>query len=262
LRLRVSVPVSKLAGSGTGPESFGPRLADRREVAGLPELNPAGFEVIRDLVSPPVLMQLSTAYDRAFERGVAPDLHRSRSGSSLRLAALLGRDHAFDELCVLPPVLEACEQVIGEPFKLSSMTGRTVLPGAGLQALHVDVRREDDAWPLLGFVLMLDEFRVDNGGTRFVPGSHELETSQCRWETNARSSDACEVVACGPAGSVIVYHGSTWHGHGANRSAAPRRSIHGAYIPRRGTSAIDWVERLEPETLARMTPVARRVLAP
>jgi ectoine hydroxylase-related dioxygenase (phytanoyl-CoA dioxygenase family) len=217
--------------------------------------------VIRSLVSPATLGRLSIAYDQAFELGAAPDLRRSSSGSDLRLAALLGRDRRFDELSTLPPVLEACEQVVGAPFKLSSMTGRTVLLGANAQALHVDVRREDDAWPLLGFILMLDEFRVDNGGTRFVPGSHELETSLCRCDTNARSSDGREVVACGPAGSVIVYHGSTWHGHGDNRSGAPRRSMHGAYIPRRGTAATDWAARLAPEALARLPPPARRLLA-
>jgi hypothetical protein len=25
-----------------------------------------------------------------------------------------------------------------------------------------------------------------------------------------------EVLACGPAGSIIIFHGSTWHGHTAN----------------------------------------------
>ena len=25
-------------------------------------------------------------------------------------------------------------------------------------------------WPLVGFILMVDEFRPDNGATRFVPG--------------------------------------------------------------------------------------------
>ena len=136
-------------------------------------------------------------------------MRRSSTGS-VRLAGLLGRDATFDELCASPPFLEACEQTIGEPFKLSSMGGRTVLPGATMQTLHVDVRRDDDAWPLVGFIIMLDEFRGDNGATRFVPGSHEREKAwPDRYATNLRPNAARQVVARGEAGSAIVYHGST-----------------------------------------------------
>lgn len=34
------------------------------------------------------------------------------------------------------------------------------------------MRRDSADWPLVGFILMIDEFRPDNGATRFVPGSH------------------------------------------------------------------------------------------
>ena len=44
--------------------------------------------------------------------------------------------------------------------------------GRGPQALHVDVGRHAAEWPLVGFILMVDDFRPDNGATRFVPGSH------------------------------------------------------------------------------------------
>jgi ectoine hydroxylase-related dioxygenase (phytanoyl-CoA dioxygenase family) len=59
----------------------------------------------------------------------------------------------------------------------------------------------------------------------------------------------------------VIYFGSTWHGYSANRSAAPRRSIQGAYIPSSGQGAHDWASRMKPETLARLSPVQRNVLA-
>lgn len=37
---------------------------------------------------------------------------------------------------------------------------------------HVDVARNSADWPLVSFIVMIDEFRADNGATRFVPGSH------------------------------------------------------------------------------------------
>ena len=39
--------------------------------------------------------------------------------------------------------------------------------------VHVQLRHRRMRWPLAGFILMIDEFRPDNGATRFVPGSHQ-----------------------------------------------------------------------------------------
>ena len=172
---------------------------------------------------------IAAAYDRAFAAGQPPDLRRSTSGGDVRLAGLVDRGAEFHELCVLEPVLDCCEAVIGTPFKLSSFLGRTVLPGARAQPLHVDVRRDEDAWPLVGFIVMVDEFRAGNGATRFVPGSHVVEPESSAYDGNARPDREAEL-ACGPPGSVIVYHGSTWHGYSSNECAAPRRSIQGAYV--------------------------------
>ncbi len=60
--------------------------------------------------------------------------------------------------------------------------------------------------------------------------------------------------------SIVLFNGSTWHGHGANRSARPRRSIQGAFIPRDATAAIDQAARIRPETLQRIGPLAKAVL--
>lgn len=65
-----------------------------------------------------------------------------------------------------------------------------------------------------------------------------------------------EVLACGPAGSVIPFNASTWHGHTANMSGAPRRSLQVTFIPREGTPATDFPARMRPETLARVDEVA------
>ncbi len=209
----------------------------------------SGFAVIHDLIPSSEVERLSAAYDAAFDAGAPPDLRRSSCGSDIRLAGLIGRAGAFDGLCVLRPILDLCEELMAQPFKLSSISGRTVLPGASAQRLHVDVSPDYDAWPLVAFIVMLDDFRSDNGATRFVPGSHR-----------AAECTSTEVVACGRAGSVIVYDGSTRHGYGGNRSGAPRRSIQGAYVPRRGKSAMDWASRLGAATIARLPSLARYLL--
>ena len=103
----------------------------------------------------------------------------SATGDDIRIGStttsvndFVNRGAEFDDVYVFPPLLEACCRVIGRPFKLSSLHARTLRPGMPAQELHVDVRRDSADWPLVGFILMVDEFRPDNGSTRFVPGSH------------------------------------------------------------------------------------------
>jgi len=68
-----------------------------------------------------------------------------------------------------------------------------------------------------------------------------------------------QIAACGPAGSIIIYNGSVWHGHSANHTTRSRRSIQGAYIRRQAEAAFNQAE-LRPETLQRLGPLARYLL--
>jgi ectoine hydroxylase-related dioxygenase (phytanoyl-CoA dioxygenase family) len=140
------------------------------------------------------------------------------------------------------------------------MLARTVNPNAAAQAMHVDFRREGDGWPMVGFIIMLDEFRSDNGCTRFVPGSHQWSTIPGGQMEDTSADHERQLLACGPAGSVIVYNGSIWHGHAANRTIEPRRSIQGAYIRRDAESVANLPARMRPETLGRISELAKYLL--
>jgi ectoine hydroxylase-related dioxygenase (phytanoyl-CoA dioxygenase family) len=108
---------------------------------------------------------------------------------------------------------------------------------------------------------MVDEFRTDNGATRFVPRSHKWPTIPTDFPNDRSSDYEGQVLACGPAGSVIIYNGSVWHGHTANRVGEPRRSIQGAFIRRDSESAVNQAARIRPETLGRIGLLAKYVLA-
>jgi hypothetical protein len=182
-------------------------------------------------------------------------------GSGSWMVAPAAGDDQFDAVYVLPALLEAGCQIIGRPFKLSSLHARTLRPHSPMSELHVDVRRDSMDWPLAGFILMIDEFRTDNGATRFVPGSHRWPNDPEAVMPDRRAGHDGQVLACGPAGSLLVFNGSAWHGHTANASGGPRRSLQGAFIPRDGRAGTDFSARMRPETLARLAPLARYVLA-
>lgn len=219
------------------------------------DLREVGFVVIPGPLTADRLAQLGAACDSAVAGATADEL--AVGSSTTRINDFVNRGPEFDWLYVYEPVLEACCRIIGQPFKLSTMHARTVRPYTQAQNLHVDIKREASAYPLLGFILMVDEFRADNAATRFVPGSHE-------WPTMPPDTSADyegQALAFGPPGSVIIYNGSVWHGHTANRSDKPRRSIQGAYIRREAEPAVNQAAHIRPETLERLGHLAKYVLA-
>jgi ectoine hydroxylase-related dioxygenase (phytanoyl-CoA dioxygenase family) len=221
------------------------------------ELDDNGFIVIKPPVTPPLFSQLSAAYDAAVSLADRADI--SVGSTTTRVSDFVNRGADFDEIYIYAPILGACCSLIGRPFKLSTLHARSVHPYAGAQELHIDYQREGDGWPMVGFIIMVDEFSRDNGATRFILGSHMWPAMN-----DARQPDSVrkkEEVACGPPSSVIIYNGSVWHGHGANTTAKPRRSIQGAYIKRDAKPAIDQAQRIRGETLCRISPLAKYVLA-
>ena len=219
-------------------------------------LQEQGFVVIPGPARPD---QLANAYTAAVASATSDDI--KIGSTSTKVNDFVNRGAVFDSLYIFPPLLEACCRVIGRSFKLSSLHSRTLRPGSCAQELHVDVRRDSADWPLLGFILMVDEFRPDNGATRFVPGSHRWPNAPTDSISDLRAEHAGQVLACGRAGSLLIFNGSAWHGHAANTSRDPRRSIQGAFIPRDGRAGTDFAAGMQPETRARLGPLARQVLA-
>lgn len=222
------------------------------------ELRARGFIVLPEVIPPGRLDTLRAAYDVAVATASGSDIKIGTT--STRVTDFVNRGPEFDEVYTYPPLLQACGQVIGAPFKLSSLQARTLRPGSPARGLHVDVARQSPDWPLLGFILMVDEFRPDNGATRFVPGSHRRTDIQAGEIPEALIRDGDQAPACGPAGSLLVFDGSAWHGHGTNASTEPRRSIQGAYIPWTGRAGTDFAARMQPATRQRLGPLALHLL--
>lgn len=209
-----------------------------------------GFVTIPGAVPESDLPGLVRSYERAIEEADSSDISVGRT--TTRVSDFVNRSADFDHLYLYPPMLEACCRVIGQPFKLSTMHARTLRPRAAAQQLHVDFASDAQGFPMLGFIYMIDAFRADNGATRFVRGSQAAPS--------APVGGVEAVPACGPAGSLILFNGSAWHGHGANETGQPRRSLQGAFIRRGEKSGGNLPARMLPRTLERIGPLARYLL--
>jgi hypothetical protein len=208
-----------------------------------------GFIVMPGPVPAATVAELAHLYDEAVSGASSDD---TKVGSTTtRVRDFVNREAEFDGLYLYPPILQACCRVIEQPFKLSTMHARTLRTRTPAQGLHVDFPRDVQGWPMVGFILMIDDFTPENGATCFIPGSQGME---------APPASSNLVPACGPSGSVIVFNGSVWHGHGPNHTDAPRRSIQGAYIRRSETSGETLPARMRPQTLDRIGALAKYLL--
>ena len=189
-----------------------------------------GFVILPCAVSAGRLAVISMAYDELMISGFAPDL---KVGSTTTRLYFANNRVAFEDVYQYPPLLEACAHLIGQPYKLSSLLGRTLRAGSPGQDLHIDLSRDCADAPMAGFIFMLDPFKRENGATCFVPGSQDWADVPSDRLADPRSQFEREVLACGEAGSMIIFNAAVWHGHTANSTSSARRSIQG-YFVRRG----------------------------
>jgi hypothetical protein len=190
---------------------------------------------------------VSLAYDEAFAS--APDSQIRRGSTTTRFGGLVTIE-PFCRIYLHAQLLELAFERLGGSFKLSSFFARTLRPHTPAPPLHQDVQPGSDGDPLVGFIFMVDAFTLENGATRFIPGSRDLSTLP---------SGAPEHRACGPAGSLLIFDAATWHEHGANRTNAPRRSVQGYFVRHDQPAAERWGEQLSEEE-ARSLPVEARKL--
>src|SRR5262245_54636225 len=83
------------------------------------QLREIGFTVIPGPGTAADHERLSAAYDRAVADASPADVHVGASRSSTRIDDFVNRGPAFDDIYIHLPLLAACREVIGGPFKLS-----------------------------------------------------------------------------------------------------------------------------------------------
>ncbi len=170
-----------------------------------------------------------------------------------RVFHLFNLDAVFIDLIQHPEALAFVRQTLGEAFLISNFSVNITAPGSGRMMLHADQGYVLPPWPAqplaCNVAWLLDDFTVENGGTRYVPGSH------LRGRSPAADEQVDTVPLVAPAGSLLAMDGRLWHRTGDNTSPdGHRAALFGYYVLRWLRPQINWNAALWPETVASLTP--------
>jgi ectoine hydroxylase-related dioxygenase (phytanoyl-CoA dioxygenase family) len=184
-----------------------------------------GYAVVEGLLPEPQLAAVRQDMRRVLE-GAPGGRNPFEGAHTRRVYALFAKTRVFDDPATHPLVLGVLDHVLGH-CQLSAPTGIEIDPGEVAQILHHD----DAVYPLprphaevvLNTMWALDDFTEANGATRIIPGSH-------RWAHAQPGPDSPTVAAEMPAGSVLFYLGSVWHGGGANITERARLGVILEYV--------------------------------
>jgi ectoine hydroxylase-related dioxygenase (phytanoyl-CoA dioxygenase family) len=168
-----------------------------------------------------------------------------------RTGGLIARSPACRELVAHPLVQDVVRGVLAGAtnFQLHLTQMIAIGPGERAQLVHRD-QWAFDFFPFpsgyevqCNTIWAMSDFGAENGATRVIPGSN-------RFADKLEFGESDTVPAEMPAGSVVFYSGSLYHGGGANRSDRVRYGLNVTY-------ARGWLRQEENQYLSVPADVAR-----
>jgi ectoine hydroxylase-related dioxygenase (phytanoyl-CoA dioxygenase family) len=143
--------------------------------------------------------------------------------ATTRVYNLLAHGELYRRIPVHPVVLPLMHHLLGTGCLVSSLSSITIRPGEIAQPIHAD----DQIMPLpkphpattANSMWAITDFTEANGATRIIPGTHLAAASP---EYGSHHDSICAEMT---RGSILVWHGSFWHGGGANTTDTARMGI-------------------------------------
>jgi len=195
-------------------------LGRRATAEELSALDNDGFVVVPRLLSEEEVEEVRAE----FERLVHQDPRSSSHEPGARRANGESDDGVFAVCWRHRVVLDAAALVLGATFEVGGVDIRDPSPGHGEQRLHPD--HGPAPVPGITATWYLDAFTPDNGATRVLPGTHRTGVPSAS-EVPIPGTELPvpgEIIATGPARSVLLRDARLFHAAGLNRTRAPRRS--------------------------------------
>ncbi len=225
-------------------------------------LDEQGFLLLENVISSDEADDLRDIVLALAEEDIKAERDYGYGEGCRRVWNLVNKHERFERAIQHPRVIEAERYLLGEDLILSSFTGNIIGPGAPAGGLHIDsplgkLPTPRPSFPLVAnSVWFLDNFGVENGATRCVPGSHQRLNRAP--ERNCIYND--EVQIEGKKGSVIILNGAVWHGSGANQTDRERVGLLGFFSRSVLKPQQDQLKLASDAVLDRATPLMRQLL--
>ena len=212
------------------------------------DLDAHGFTVIPPSVASPnglgerLLEAVLDVSER--RRGVRPDLetgstHARFAGRYAKkdgdspfgdlLHSLVFEGEVFEEALMNPVLLAMTTYLCGYSVVLSSMGAFLKGPNETPFSLHCDTLLPPPLPPqalVCNATYVLTAFNRENGSTAFLPGSHKLCRGPRPHEAEIGEGGNPDAIAVeAQPGSLVVWHGNTWHGAFNRRAPGLRVSM-------------------------------------
>jgi ectoine hydroxylase-related dioxygenase (phytanoyl-CoA dioxygenase family) len=187
----------------------------------LDEIAEQGYTIVPDAIDLAFVDELVAELDRLeHELGAVPATNDFEGDRTVRIYNLLARSPVFAQVPVHAAVLPVVEGVLDHGCLISSLSSIAIGQGETIQPIHADDQLIPIPRPhppvVCNSMWALTDFTEENGATRIIPGSHLLDHAP----DFGRPYDS--IPADMPKGSVLIWHGSLWHGGGANTTPARR----------------------------------------
>jgi ectoine hydroxylase-related dioxygenase (phytanoyl-CoA dioxygenase family) len=181
-----------------------------------------GFTILERAIEPELIGALDDDLRRLEELYEVEPADNSFEGTNtVRIYNLLALGKLYEAIPVHACVLPVVEAVLDRGCLISSLSSIAIDPDEIAQPIHADDQLIPLAKPHVPTVCntmwALTDFTEANGATRVIPGSHLRDHSP----DYGKPYDS--IPAEMPKGSVLVWHGSLWHGGGANTT--PERRV-------------------------------------
>jgi ectoine hydroxylase-related dioxygenase (phytanoyl-CoA dioxygenase family) len=174
-----------------------------------------------------------------------------------RVYNVLAKTRVTDQLAVHPQILGLMDRLFEPGFLLSQSQMINILPEESAQHLHYDdaFYRLPRPRKALGAATIwaIDDFTEHNGATVVVPKSH------C-WGDDQIAQRSAAISAVMPAGSVLFFLGTTWHGGGENQTIAPRLAVTHQYCEAYLRQQENYLLELSKETVKSLSPALQALI--
>jgi ectoine hydroxylase-related dioxygenase (phytanoyl-CoA dioxygenase family) len=182
-----------------------------------------GYTIVEDAIEEELVEELAvdlTRLERELE--IEPAANSFEGSRTLRVYNLLAHGPVWQRVPLHKSVLAVVEGVLDTGCLISSLSSVNIGPGETAQPIHADDMLIPIPKPhpptVCNSMWALTDFTEANGATRIVPGSHLRDSPEYGREYDSVPAEMAR-------GGVLIWHGSLWHGGGANHTDERRIGI-------------------------------------